>query len=80
MSDSSLDRDPFELVAESFLARLRAGERPSMEEFAAHHPELADQIRDLLPAVAMFEHDLSLEGPAALPTSPVSALPRPPAP
>jgi WD40 repeat protein len=60
MSDASGDRDPFEVVAASFLARLRAGERPSVEEFAERHPELADQIRDLLPAVVMVEQGLSL--------------------
>ena len=45
MSEPTADRDPFEVVAESFLARFRAGERPSIEEYAARHPELADQIR-----------------------------------
>jgi hypothetical protein len=29
MSDSSADRDPIEMLAGSFLARFRAGERPS---------------------------------------------------
>ena len=61
MSDPSLDRDPFEGVAESFLARYRAGERPGIEEYAARHPELADQIRRLLPALVMVEQDLSLD-------------------
>ena len=51
MSDSSADRDPLEKLAESFLARFRAGERPSIEEYAAKYPELADQIRELLPAL-----------------------------
>ena len=60
MNDPSLDRDPFEGVAESFLARYRAGERPSIAEYAARHPELADQIRRLLPALVMVEQDLSV--------------------
>jgi hypothetical protein len=34
MSESSLDRDPFEGVAESFLARYRAGERPCIAVYA----------------------------------------------
>ena len=67
MSDPSLDRDPFEGVAESFLARYRAGERPGIEEYAARHPELADQIRKLLPALVMVEQDLSLDVEAAPP-------------
>ena len=58
LAEPAVDRDPFEVVAESFLARFRAGERPSIEELAARHPELADQIRELLPALVMVEQDL----------------------
>jgi eukaryotic-like serine/threonine-protein kinase len=61
MSDPNVDRDPFEVVAESFLARYRAGERPGVEEYAALHPELADQIRELLPALLVVEQDLSID-------------------
>ena len=39
MSEPTVDRDPFEVVAESFLARFRAGERPSIEDLAARHPD-----------------------------------------
>ena len=38
-----------------------AGERPSIEEYAARHPELADEIRELLPALVMVEQDLSID-------------------
>ena len=61
MSEPTSDRDPWELVAESFLARYRAGERPSIDEYATRHPELADQIRRLMPALVMIEQDLSLD-------------------
>jgi WD40 repeat protein/serine/threonine protein kinase len=61
MSEPTIDRDPFELVAESFLARYRAGERPGVEEYAARYPDLADQIRELLPALLVVERDLSLD-------------------
>jgi WD40 repeat protein len=61
MSKPTVDRDPFEIVAESFLARFRAGERPSITEYAALHPELADQIRELLPALVMVEQDLTID-------------------
>jgi WD40 repeat protein len=61
MSEPNVDRDPFEVVAESFLARYRAGERPGIEEYAARHPELADEIRELLPALVMVEQDLSID-------------------
>src|SRR5262249_16438971 len=42
-------RDPFEELAEAFLARYRAGERPALSELIARHPEHAGQIRALLP-------------------------------
>ena len=57
MSDSTADRDPIEMLADSFLARFRRGERPSVEEYAAKHPELADEIRELLPALVMLEQE-----------------------
>jgi WD40 repeat protein len=61
MSEPSVERDPFEVVAEAFLARYRAGERPSITEYAARHPDLAEQIRRLLPALVMVEQDLSVD-------------------
>ena len=61
MSEPTVDRDPFEVVAGSFLARFRAGQRPSVEEYAALHPELADQIRELLPALVLVEQDLTID-------------------
>jgi WD40 repeat protein/serine/threonine protein kinase len=64
MSDSAADRDPIEMLADSFLARFRRGERPSVEEYAAKHPELADEIRELLPALVMLEQEKSVAGAA----------------
>jgi tetratricopeptide (TPR) repeat protein len=49
------DRDPVDLLAEEFAERFRRGERPSVGEYAERHPEHADQLRDLLPAVAQME-------------------------
>ena len=54
-SPSSSDRDPIERLADSFIARFRAGERPSIEEYAIKYPELADEIRELLPALVELE-------------------------
>ena len=61
-SHSSVERDPIDRLAESFLTRFRAGERPSIEEYAAKYPELADEIRDLLPALVELEQNLAPEG------------------
>jgi serine/threonine protein kinase len=70
MSHSSSDRDPIEQLAESFLARYRAGERPLLTEITAAHPELADQIRSLFPALVEMEQAGSAVG---APTSSVIA-------
>jgi hypothetical protein len=61
MSRRTSDRDPFEEVAESFLARYRAGETPSITEYAARYPELAEKICRLLPAPVRVEQDLSID-------------------
>src|SRR5262249_30139639 len=42
-------------LAEEFVERHRRGERPSVAEYAARHPELAEQIRELFPALVMME-------------------------
>jgi serine/threonine protein kinase len=55
MSDSSADRNPLDPVAEEFVTRFRAGERPSLTEYAERHPELADDIRELFPALVEME-------------------------
>jgi hypothetical protein len=65
MSESNAGRDPIEMLADSFLARFRRGERPSVEDYAAQHPELADEIRELLPALVMLEQEKPAAGAAA---------------
>ncbi|HEY4312060.1 MAG TPA: protein kinase [Pirellulales bacterium] len=57
------------LVIDSFLARLRAGDSPNTEEYVDRYPTLADQIRELLPALAIVERDISLEGTCGTPQS-----------
>jgi hypothetical protein len=42
------DRHPVDFVAEEFAARCRRGERPSVNEYARRHPDLADQLREVL--------------------------------
>jgi serine/threonine protein kinase/tetratricopeptide (TPR) repeat protein len=63
MPDSSGDRDPIEQLADSFVARFRRGDRPSIEDYAAKHPELADEIREILPAIVALEQDMSIDAP-----------------
>jgi serine/threonine-protein kinase len=55
MSDLLSPQDRVSELAEEFLARHRLGEKPSVETYAAAHPELADEIRRLFPALLMME-------------------------
>ena len=52
---SSTDRNPVERLAEEFLERQRRGEHPSLGEYTSRFPELAEEIRDLFPALVMIE-------------------------
>ncbi|MCE9566630.1 MAG: serine/threonine protein kinase [Planctomycetes bacterium] len=49
------DRDPVDVLAEEFADQLRRGEHPSVSDYATTHPEHAEQLRELLPAVAQME-------------------------
>src|SRR5262245_60659978 len=42
-------------LAEEFAARCRQGERPTVQEYLARYPELADDIRKVFPALAELE-------------------------
>ncbi len=55
MTSQEVQRNPVEELAEEFLARYRRGERPALNEYTEAHPELADEIRDLFPALVMME-------------------------
>jgi serine/threonine-protein kinase len=52
---SSDDRDPLERLAEEFVARHRRGECPLPAEYAERHPQWADRIRTLFPALLLIE-------------------------
>jgi WD40 repeat protein/serine/threonine protein kinase len=52
---SSADYGRFEELAEEFAARLRRGERPGLQEYIDRCPDLADEIRELFPALAEVE-------------------------
>ena len=48
-------RNPVEALAEQFLDRVRRGEPATPEEYAQAHPELAEEILALFPALLMME-------------------------
>jgi WD40 repeat protein len=50
-------------LADEFAARHRAGDRPRLEDYCDHHPELACDIRSLFPALAELERAGADAGP-----------------
>src|SRR5262245_17873783 len=76
MNEVSSRVDPLVGLADEFAERCRRGEHPALSEYAARYPELAEQIRDLFPALAVIEQCGPVGGlPAATPV-PHSGTPR----
>ncbi len=69
--------DPFGQIADEFVEAFRQGERPSVEEFARRYPEHADEIREMLPALALIEQAKASEAPGQRDpsTAPAGAAP-----
>jgi WD40 repeat protein/serine/threonine protein kinase len=61
MNEPQSQLDEVGKLAESFLARYRRGERPALSEYTNQHPELAEQIRELFPALVVMEELGSVE-------------------
>ncbi len=55
INDDLSTADPFGQIADEFVEALRRGQRPSVEEFARRYPQHADDIREILPALALME-------------------------
>jgi WD40 repeat protein len=74
MTGSDGERNPIDVLAEEFLERRRRGERPSVREFAARHPGLAGEIRELFPVLLDVEDarwdGSEATGPASEPAGP----------
>src|SRR5215510_15031919 len=67
MNTSNPAREPVERLAEEFAQRFRRGERPSLTEYTQQYPDLADEIRELFPALLLMEKFGSVAGPATAP-------------
>jgi hypothetical protein len=52
---SGAGRNPFERLAEEFVERHRRGENPRLTDYTNRYPELAEEIRDLFPALVVVE-------------------------
>ena len=63
----SQDFERINQLAEEFTQRLRAGEQPSVEEYCDRYPDIADELRDLLPALAEVEQVKDQAPPAVEP-------------
>jgi eukaryotic-like serine/threonine-protein kinase len=57
--------DPVDELVDGFLERYRRGERPSLTEYTDKHPELAERIRSLFPALLVMEELGSRDGHAS---------------
>jgi WD40 repeat protein/serine/threonine protein kinase len=55
IDDDTAAADPFGEIADEFVEAFRQGQRPSVEEFARRYPAHADEIREMLPALALME-------------------------
>jgi serine/threonine protein kinase/WD40 repeat protein/tetratricopeptide (TPR) repeat protein len=67
VSQSGKD-DLIDRLAEEIAERFRKGERPSLQEYVERHPDLADDIREMLPA--LFELEQVKDDVAEQPASP----------
>jgi serine/threonine protein kinase len=77
MTASGSEREPLGELADEFLDRCRRGERPSLTSFVRRHPELAEEIRELFPALEMMEDARPATRPAAPPPPLAVGLPFP---
>src|SRR5262245_29877556 len=80
---SSADYGRFDELAEEFAARFRHGERPSLQEYIDRCPDLADEIRELFPALvdvvdALKEVERGEEDQPQRPGAAAAALALPP--
>ena len=63
--------DRLDRLAEEFAERYRRGERPALQEYTDRYPDLADDIRELFPAMAVIEQaEQDRREPAERPAGP----------
>ncbi|HZU35654.1 MAG TPA: hypothetical protein VFA18_07095, partial [Gemmataceae bacterium] len=73
MSQASVDMDQsaevlLGQVADEFTERLKRGEHPAIEDYAERHPEIAELLRQVLPALMVMRSsagDGTVRGDAA---------------
>jgi serine/threonine protein kinase/WD40 repeat protein len=75
IDDDLSSADPFGDIADEFVEAFRQGKRPTVEEFARRYPAHADEIREILPALALMEKAKAPDDPPEQ-QSPATAAPR----
>ena len=55
MVPSPDDRNPVDLLAEEFVEKVRAGDAPSIADYAARYPKYAKEINEVFPSVLALE-------------------------
>src|SRR4051812_42936211 len=55
-TSDSRDYELIDRLAEEFAERFRNGERPSVQEYCDKYPQIAADLREMLPALAEVEH------------------------
>lgn len=70
MSDTPDNEERLAELVEQYLEALRSGEAPSLAEYAAEHPECADELQELLKGMVEMESlSVSTHGAAVHPAS-----------
>lgn len=59
---SQHNREQIEDVVESFLERFRSGDEPRLEDYLTRHPQLAEELRELIPALLLLEKHAVRDG------------------
>src|SRR5271169_1404129 len=70
MNETCSGFDPVDELVEGFLDRYRRGERPAISEYTRAHPELADRIQSLFPALVVMEEVGASAGEPGIPVPP----------
>jgi eukaryotic-like serine/threonine-protein kinase len=61
MNDGARDEvDVIDQVTDAFVAHFRTGQRPDINEYLKQHPTLAEQLAEMLPAIALLEQHAAI--------------------
>jgi eukaryotic-like serine/threonine-protein kinase len=55
MTDRPTHNIRIDILVDEFITRKRRGEHPTIKEYCVKHPDLAQEIRELLPTAKLIE-------------------------